>query len=85
MPDAASPRQPAALLPAPPGSDSGLVRLLEAWLEPLAAVLSLWALAAWREGALTLPWAFTGVLAKDAEIRVKAVGADGRDVLWTQG
>ncbi|MFD0667093.1 undecaprenyl-phosphate glucose phosphotransferase [Ramlibacter sp. MAHUQ-53] len=63
MPDAASPRQPAALLPAPPGSDSGLVRLLEAWLEPLAAVLSLWALAAWREGALTLPWAFTGVLA----------------------
>ncbi len=44
-------------------SESRLLRALEALLEPGLAVLSLWALAWWHEGALTPGWLLTSVLA----------------------
>ena len=49
--------------PAAGHSESRLLRALEALLEPGLAVLSLWALAWWHEGAVTPGWLLTSVLA----------------------
>ncbi len=50
--------------PVPPSrSDSRLLQALEAMLEPLVTVLSLWLLVWWHEGVLTPAWLLTSVLA----------------------
>ncbi len=51
-----------ATAPPPARSESGLLRAVEALLEPGLAVLSLWALAWWHEGTVTPGWLFTSVL-----------------------
>ncbi|MEJ7931953.1 undecaprenyl-phosphate glucose phosphotransferase [Ramlibacter sp. AN1015] len=63
------PSQP-LLAPTPPVSlgvpaapESRLLRALEAALDPLILVLSLWLLVWWFEGAMSTPWLVTSVLA----------------------
>ncbi|TFY99985.1 undecaprenyl-phosphate glucose phosphotransferase [Ramlibacter rhizophilus] len=57
-----APPVPLSLAPGAP-SESRLLRALEALLDPLALVLSLWALVWWVEGALSPAWLVTSVLA----------------------
>lgn len=47
----------------PTRSDNRLLQALETLTEPALAVLSLWLLAWWHEGALTAPWLLTSLLA----------------------
>ena len=53
----------AAPLPREPRTESRLLQALEALLEPLMVVLSLWLLVWWFEGAMNPLWLVTSVLA----------------------